>query len=298
MTLDSKSDAVSTSKKAKPDDDSSADALRQEVAELRQQLASQERLASMGVLTAGVSHELKSPLNFINNFAELCSEMLGELDACLEKESAKFADDTHAEIRDLMETLHKNTGLIINHGLRAKRIVGSLMQMARDDDSDALQPTDFNQLVEEFTKIAYHGAKTPYVGAPVTLRFHADPALGEVDVLPHSLSRVVVNLVSNAIDALLDMKQPQSKPIIEVTTAKEPNFAVFYVRDNGPGISPEVQKKIFEPFFTTKPTGEGHIGLGLALCYDIVVKDHKGQFDLHSELGVFTEFVVRIPCKT
>lgn len=275
--------------------DTSVDALRDQVAQLQQQLAQQERLASMGMLTAGVSHELKSPLNFIKNFAELCSEMLDELEACIQQDADKLDADNRSEIDELLATLHKNAGLIQNHGMRAKRIVDSLMQMARDNDDDALQPTDFNQLIEEFAKIAYHGAKTPHIGAPVTLRFHADPQLGEVDTLPHSLSRVVVNLVSNAIDALMGMDQRPEKPVVEVSTALEAGFAVLRVRDNGPGISTSVKDQIFKPFFTTKPSGDGHIGLGLALCYDIVVEDHKGHFEVDSDGASFTEFRVRIP---
>jgi signal transduction histidine kinase len=271
--------------------------LKAEVAKLRQQLTVQEKLASMGVLTAGVSHELKSPLNFINNFAELCAEMLEELNECINEDAANFSSENQETVRELMETLQKNTGLIINHGNRAKRIVGSLMQLSREDDHKELQPTDFNQLVDEFSKIAYHGAKSPRVGAPVTLSFHADPELGEVDLLPHSLSRVVLNLVSNAMDALMSMEAHPEKPRVLVSTAKEPGYAAMRIRDNGPGIDLKLQQKIFEPFFTTKPSNEGHIGLGLALCREIVVDDHAGKFLINSQPGVFTEFTVLIPLK-
>lgn len=263
----------------------------------QEQLVTQEKLASLGTLTAGVAHEIKNPLNFINNFASLTEELVAELDLLLAGAGAALFSVGRAEIADLCATIRDNVGKIVHHGRRADSIVKGMLMHARSG-SEAVQATDLNALAAEYLNLAYHAMRgTDHDFSARLESDFADP-LPPVQALPQALSRVVLNLVGNALYAVNQRRRqecdPGYQPTVSLGTRDLGEHVQLRVRDNGPGIDSAKMEKVFEPFFTTKPPGEG-TGLGLSLSYDIVVRVHGGTLTLASEPGVFTEFVVTLP---
>ncbi|HEY3910269.1 MAG TPA: ATP-binding protein [Stellaceae bacterium] len=253
-----------------------------------------EKMASLGQLTAGIAHEIKNPLNFVNNFAELSHELLGELKEVV----ASPADPRSAEDRDeLMATLDANLEKIAEHGRRADGIVKSMLLHSRGDSGERRQ-SDLNALVEEALNLAFHGARAQDQSFNVTLERDLDPGLGPLETVPQDLTRVFLNLFANAFYAVNKRRReggnPAFTPVVKVTSRLRGEMAEVRVRDNGTGMPAEVRDKAFTPFFTTKPTGEG-TGLGLSISYDIVVQEHGGTIAVDSEPGRFTEFTIRLP---
>ncbi len=253
-----------------------------------------EKMASLGQLTAGIAHEIKNPLNFVNNFAELSHELLDELKAAIDAP----ADPHSAEDRDeLMATLDANLEKIAEHGRRADGIVKSMLLHSRGDSGERRQ-SDLNALVEEALNLAFHGARAQDQSFNVTLERDLDPGLGPLETVPQDLTRVFLNLFANAFYAVNKRRReggdPAFAPVVKVTSRLRGEMAEVRVRDNGTGMPVEVRDKAFTPFFTTKPTGEG-TGLGLSISYDIVVQEHGGMIAVDSEPGQFTEFTIRLP---
>ena len=264
-------------------------ALRQSLTDLQatqQQLIHAEKMASLGALTAGIAHEIKNPLNFINNFAEVNEELADEL-----REDLAGHPEALAQIDDLLIDLKNNATVIAQHGKRADGIVRSMMQHARSGSSEK-QAVDLNALVAEHVELAYHGkrATTPDFTIEIVRDFGGD--VGEVSMVPQDLGRVVLNLVGNAFDALVEAGT--EAPRVTVSTRRLADAVEIRVADNGPGMSAEVQQKIFEPFFTTKPAGSG-TGLGLSLSYDIITQGHGGTMGVESTPGQGAAFVVTLP---
>jgi len=257
-------------------------------------LVQTEKLASLGQLTAGIAHEIKNPLNFVNNFAALSVELTDELNGVLSQTS--LADGTRAEIDELTGLLRGNLAKVVQHGKRADSIVKNMLLHSREGSGEH-RPVDINAIVDESLNLAYHGARAEKAGFDITMQRNFDPAVGMADVYPQEVTRVLLNLISNGFYATTKRKAEAAdgfEPTLSATTKNLGDKVEIRIRDNGTGIPEEVKEKIFNPFFTTKPSGEG-TGLGLSMSHDIIVKQHGGSIDVETKPGVFTEFKVVLP---
>jgi two-component system, NtrC family, sensor kinase len=254
-----------------------------------------EKLASLGQLTAGIAHEIKNPLNFVNNFASLSAELTDELNDALKQ--ATITDNIRAEVDELTGLLKDNLEKIVQHGKRADSIVKNMLLHSREGTSDH-RPADINTLIEESLNLAYHGARAEKPDFNVTLQRDFDPSAGMLDVFPQEISRVFLNLVANGFYAVTKRRKENGdagfEPTLRASTRNLGDAVEIRIRDNGTGIPPEVKEKMFNPFFTTKPAGEG-TGLGLSMSHDIIVKQHGGTIDVDTEQGHFTEFRIVLP---
>ncbi|MCK1419436.1 GAF domain-containing protein [Bradyrhizobium sp. 180] len=256
-----------------------------------------EKLASLGQLTAGIAHEIKNPLNFVNNFASLSAELTDELNEVLAP--VMLADDIRAEVDELTGLLKGNLQKVVQHGRRADSIVKNMLLHSREGGGDH-GLSDINALVEESLNLAYHGARAEKPGFDVTLKRELDPAAGQAEVFPQEITRVLLNLISNGFHAVTKRKAEGAAdydPVVIAATRDRGDSIEIRIRDNGTGIADEVREKMFNPFFTTKPAGEG-TGLGLSMSHDIVVKQHGGTIDVTTEPGAFTEFTILLPRKS
>lgn len=257
-------------------------------------LVQTEKLASLGQLTAGIAHEIKNPLNFINNFSALSSELIDELNEVLKDTSLDAR--TREEIGELTRMLKGNLEKVVQHGKRADSIVKNMLLHSREGSGEH-RPVDINAIVEESLNLAYHGARAEKAGFNIKLERDLDPNAGMIDLYPQEITRVFLNLISNGFYAATKRKEAGDEtfePTLKATTKSLGNKVEIRIRDNGTGIPREVQEKIFNPFFTTKPAGQG-TGLGLSMSHDIVVKQHGGKIDVATEPGVFTEFIITLP---
>jgi signal transduction histidine kinase len=253
-----------------------------------------EKLASLGQLTAGIAHEIKNPLNFVNNFSALSTELIDELNDVLKP--AALDDKTREEIDELTHMLKSNLEKVVQHGKRADSIVKNMLLHSREGSGEH-RPVDINTIVEESLNLAYHGARAEKSGFNITLQRDLDPEAGMIDLYPQEITRVFLNLISNGFYAATKRKEAGEEgfePTLSATTKSFGNKVEIRIRDNGTGIPLEVKEKMFNPFFTTKPAGEG-TGLGLSMSHDIVVKQHGGKIDVVTEPGAFTEFIITLP---
>ncbi len=260
------------------------------------QLIVQEKMASLGQVTAGIAHEIKNPLNFVNNFAEGSVELAGELIEDLEKHRPSLKPDDFERINDILQALRQNAVDIGDNGKRADSIVRNMMDHARGGKGER-RVVDLNTMTLENLHLAYHGFRARYPSFNVELRHRFEGSL-PVEVIPQDLSRVLLNLLTNACHAVYEKQQQEGddySPTITVSIRHDPEAVEIRVRDNGPGIPTEIRDQIFLPFFTTKPTGEGNTGLGLSIAYEIVTQGHHGTIEVESNLGEYTEFVIRFP---
>jgi two-component system, NtrC family, sensor kinase len=267
----------------------------EELRTAQDRLVQTEKLASLGQLTAGIAHEIKNPLNFVNNFSGVSVELIDELQETLQK--VKVDDKTRGEITELTETLRGNLDKVVQHGKRADSIVKNMLLHSRQGSSEH-RLIDINAVVEESLNLAYHGARAEKQGFNITLERSLDPAAGQVDVFPQDITRVLLNLVANGFYAATKRKAEGNggdyEPTLSAATKDLGDSVEIRIRDNGTGIPPDVKEKLFNPFFTTKPAGEG-TGLGLSISHDIIVKQHFGQIEVESEPGAFTEFRIILP---
>jgi GAF domain-containing protein len=258
-------------------------------------LVQTEKLASLGQLTAGIAHEIKNPLNFVNNFSAVSVELIEELREALA--SATLDDKLRAEISDIANMLEGNLDKVVQHGKRADAIVKNMLLHSRQGSGDH-RPVDINALVEESLNLAYHGARAEKQGFNITLERSLDPAAGEADLSPQEITRALLNLISNGFYAASKRKADTNgndyEPTLGATTRSLGDSVEIRIRDNGTGIPPEVKERIFNPFFTTKPAGEG-TGLGLSISHDIIVKQHGGSIEVDTQPGAFTEFRIVLP---
>ncbi len=255
-------------------------------------LVQSEKLASLGQLTAGIAHEIKNPLNFVNNFASLSRELIEELKPLVLSGAQKDKN----EIEELMQMLGSNLEKVMQHGKRADLIVKNMLLHSRESSGEH-RLVDLNALVEESVNLAYHGARAEKPGFNITLTKELDPQTGDVDVYPQEFTRVILNLISNGFYAALKRKSELGdgfEPTLTASTRNLGDKVEIRIRDNGIGIPEDVKAKMFNPFFTTKPAGEG-TGLGLSLSYDIVVKQHGGTIQVDTKPGDFTEFTIVLP---
>jgi PAS domain S-box-containing protein len=256
-----------------------------------------QKMAALGELTAGIAHEIKNPLNFVNNFAGLSIELLNELKEAAAPAIDALDDDRRAEIDETIDTLTQNLAKITEHGRRADGIVKSMLAHSRDTSGER-QRVDINALLEESLNLAYHGARAQDQSFNITLERDFDMAIAPIELVPQNITRVLLNLLGNGFYAANTQRKRSGnatfEPVLRVTTRDRADRVEITVRDNGIGVAPENREKLFQPFFTTKPTGEG-TGLGLSISYEIVTHEHGGTITMDSRLGEFTEFTVTLP---
>jgi signal transduction histidine kinase len=257
------------------------------------QLIVQQKLASLGALTAGIAHEIKNPLNFVTNFAEVSEVLIDEL-----RESLQNLKQDPKEISvsdEIVKNLELNVRKIKEHGKRADSIVRGMLMHSRGHAGER-QLTNINALLAEYTKLAYHGMRAQDADFNVTIEETYDPSIEPISAVPQDLSRVFLNIVNNACFAANEKKKTKTgfSPTISIRTRNLGERVEIRIKDNGNGVPEKIRKKIFEPFFTTKPAGAG-TGLGLSMSYDIVVQEHKGEIRVETEEGKYAEFVITLP---
>ena len=260
------------------------------------QLLVQQKLASLGSLTAGIAHEIKNPLNFVTNFAEVCVSLVDEIRESLEQQCEKLPPKEWEYLQEIFRDLQTNVSKIQEHGKRADGIVRNMLMHSRGQAGER-QITNLNSLVTEYVKLAYHGMRAQDSNFNVTIQENLDPSIEPVEVVAHDLSRVFLNIANNACYAAYEKKRRLGdgfSPTVAASTRNRGDYIEIRIRDNGDGIPDAVRKRVFEPFFTTKPAGSG-TGLGLSMSYDIVVQEHKGQIRVDSEPGEYAEFTIIIP---
>jgi signal transduction histidine kinase len=266
----------------------------EELRTAQDRLIQTEKLASLGQLTAGIAHEIKNPLNFINNFSALSAELVDELNDVLKL--AALDNKTREETGELTQMLKGNLEKVVQHGKRADSIVKNMLLHAREGSGER-RSVKLNAVVEDSLNLAYHGARAENQKFKIRLERSFDPAAGQVDLFPQEITRVLLNLISNGFYAAMKRKAEMIdgyEPTLAAATRDLGERVEIKIRDNGSGIPPEVKEKIFNPFFTTKPPGQG-TGLGLSLSYDIIVKQHAGSIEVDTQPGEFTEFRVILP---
>jgi GAF domain-containing protein len=258
-------------------------------------LVQTQKLASLGQLTAGIAHEIKNPLNFVNNFSAVSVELIDELRQALS--GANLNKKLRAEISEIADTLQGNLDKVVQHGKRADAIVKNMLLHSRQGSGEH-RPVDINALVEESLNLAYHGARAEKQGFNITLEKSLDSAAGEADVFPQDITRVLLNVISNGFYAATKRRAETNggdyEPTIAAATKNLGDRVEITIRDNGAGIPPDVKEKMFNPFFTTKPAGEG-TGLGLSISHDIIVKQHAGSIEVDTQPGEFTEIRIILP---
>lgn len=272
---------------------SQKEALEQTLTELQEtqkQLIQSEKMASLGELTAGIAHEIQNPLNFVNNFSELNSELIGEMNEALDNGDIEEAKQIAKDIND-------NEQKIIFHGKRADGIVRGMLQHSRSS-SGAKELVDINVLADEYLRLSYHGLRAKNKSFNAKTQTDLDTTLGKINIVPQDIGRVILNLLNNAFYAVTEKKENSQnanfEPGVTVATKNLGNQVEITISDNGNGIPPQVLEKIFQPFFTTKPTGLG-TGLGLSLSYDIITKTHGGTLQVRTKEGEGTSFVINLP---
>ena len=269
----------------------------QELKTAQARLIQAEKMASLGQLTAGIAHEIKNPLNFVNNFAGLSVELLDELKETAAPALAALDGDKLAEVDEIVAMLTGNLEKIAEHGRRADGIVKSMLEHSRGESGER-RAVDLNNLVEEALNLSYHGARAQDQSFNITLERDFAAAIAPIELVPQDVTRVLLNLIGNGFYAatkrLKDGAEPNFRPALRLTTHDLGEGVEIRVRDNGAGIMPEIRDKLFQPFFTTKPTGEG-TGLGLSISWDIVTQQHGGTIAVDSRVGEYTEFAIHLP---
>lgn len=265
---------------------------------IKEQVIRNEKLATLGLLSAGIAHEIKNPLNFINNFSELSIEFLSEIDENLEKVNQNEATE---EIKSILGDVKSNLDKIKQHGIRINRIVTSMLLHARGSNG-TFEPTDINQLIKEYVNLAFHGMRAGKEPINVKIELKLDENIKPIPLNPEEFSRVILNLCNNAFDAMRgmatenhDKENPIRPATLTVQSRIEGQWVHIVVEDNGPGIPSDIQDKILQPFFTTKKGTQG-TGLGLSITSDII-KAHQGSLKIESKEGYFTKFIIKIPNK-
>ena len=258
-------------------------------------LVQTQKLASLGQLTAGIAHEIKNPLNFVNNFSGISAELIGELQNILK--GMPLDDKARTEINELTDTLKSNFDKVVHHGRRADAIVKNMLQHSREGSGEH-RVIDINALVEESVNLAWHGARAETQGFEIKLKQSFDPSAGGADVFPQDIRRALLNLIANGFYAATrrraEINGGDYEPTLTASTKNLGDRVEVRIRDNGTGLTPDVKEKMFNPFFTTKPTGEG-TGLGLSISHDIIVKQHAGSIEVDTQLGEFTEIRIILP---
>ena len=308
ILLEETIDELEQKRKAVEESNLALQKLLEELKSTQAQLIQAEKMASLGELTAGIAHEIQNPLNFVNNFSEVNTELIDEMQQEIDKGNLE-------EVKTLAKDIADNEQKINHHGKRADAIVKGMLQHSRSS-SGVKEPTDINKLADEYLRLAYHGLRAKDKSFNATMKTDFDESIGSINVIPQDIGRVILNLITNAFYAVNEKKrispltpeggtgnaQNEYEPTVTVTTSLNPPsggrdaVVLISVKDNGNGIPAHIVDKIFQPFFTTKPSGQG-TGLGLSLAYDIV-KAHGGELKVETKEAQGTEFMIRLPIQT
>ncbi len=265
---------------------------------LKQQLQKQEKLASLGLLSAGIAHEIQNPLNFVINFSKMNDKLLSDLEELVADNADKLPDDDREDFLDIMADLKENMAKIAEHGERAISIIRGILLVSRGKEGEFI-PSDVCKIVKEYTWLSYHAMRANHKDFNVTIRENYQEGLPLVQVIPQDLSRAVLNLVNNAFYAVWHKAETADaayKPEVTVSVSSQEGQFSISIADNGEGMTDEVKQRLFEHFFTTKPVGQG-TGLGLGIVKDIVENRHHGAIAFSSEQGKGTTFTITIPFK-
>jgi len=260
------------------------------------QLVQSEKMASLGQLTAGIAHEIKNPLNFINNFSELSVELVREIIEDIDKYTASLSEKDAGYLRGILQDIEGNVRKIHDHGKRADSIIRGMLLHSRGKSGERM-PTDINTLLAEYVNLGYHGMRATDSSFNIKIESDYDEKLKQVDVIPQDLSRVFLNMINNSCFSTHQKKKEFKDayfPVLKVSTKDLGEKVEIRIWDNGKGMPKAVQEKVFNPFFTTKPAGSG-TGLGLSISFDIIVQEHRGQITVDSKEGEYAEFVITIP---
>ena len=266
---------------------------------LQQQLKQQEKLASLGLLSAGIAHEIQNPLNFVINFSKMSDKLLKDLTEIVEDNEENISADDREEVEDIVADLKENMAKIVEHGERAISIIQGILLVSRGKEGEFI-PSDINHIVKEYVWLAYHALRANHKGFNITIHESYQDGLPQMMVIPQDISRAVLNLMNNACYAVWDRSQKEGEeyvPTIDIKTAlNAEGLLEITIQDNGVGISDEVKEHLYENFFTTKPVGQG-TGLGMGITRDIVENRHHGKLTFESEIGKGTCFTIIIPVK-
>jgi signal transduction histidine kinase len=272
--------------------------MEQQIETLRQQLKQQEKLASLGMLSAGIAHEIQNPLNFVINFSKMSNKLLSDLNDIMEDNEDKLSDDDREEVEDIIADLKENMGKIVEHGERAISIIQGILLVSRGKEDEFL-PTDVNKLVKEYVWLSYHAMRANHKGFNISIHEEYQEGLPNVMVIPQDLSRAILNLMNNACYTLWNKAQKVEDgytPQVTISVKSADNNIIIRLSDNGEGMTEEVKQRLYENFFTTKPVGQG-TGLGMAITRDIIENKHHGTITFESEEGKGTTFTLTIPIK-
>ena len=269
------------------------------VESLQQRLRQQEKLASLGMLSAGIAHEIQNPLNFVINFSKMSDKLLKDLTEIVEDNEENISADDREEVEDIVADLKENMAKIVEHGERAISIIQGILLVSRGKEGEFI-PSDINHIVKEYVWLAYHALRANHKGFNITIHESYQDGLPQMMVIPQDISRAVLNLMNNACYAVWDRSQKEGEeyvPTIDIKTAlNAEGLLEIAIQDNGVGISDEVKEHLYENFFTTKPVGQG-TGLGMGITRDIVENRHHGKLTFESEIGKGTCFTIIIPVK-
>ena len=278
---------------------SNEEKLQARIEELQGQLQQSDKLASLGVLSAGIAHEIQNPLNFVINFSQMSNDMVDDLEDLFDERGIDLDSEENAEIADTLHTLRSYLAKIAEHGHRATDIIQGILLYSRGK-ADQFMPTDLHGLLKKYVWLSFHAMRANLADFNVTIHEVYDPQITTVDLIPQDFSRAIINLMNNACYAVWKKQQdnPPSDyvPTVTVQTALSADRVCVTIEDNGIGMSDEVKKKLFEAFFTTKPVGEG-TGLGLSITRSIIEQKHQGRISFESEEDRFTRFVVEVPLR-
>jgi len=272
--------------------------MEQQVETLKQQLKNQEKLASLGMLSAGIAHEIQNPLNFVINFSKMSGKLLNDLTEIVEDNEDNLSEDDREDVEDIVADLKENMAKIVEHGERAISIIQGILLVSRGKENEFL-PSDVARLVKEYVWLSYHAMRANYKGFNISIHENYEEGLPQIMVIPQDLSRAVLNVMNNACYAVWNKAQTAPadyKPEVTVTVAATPPSLTISIADNGEGMNEEVRQHIFENFFTTKPVGKG-TGLGMGITRDIIENKHGGTISFESVKGQGTTFTFTIPMR-
>ena len=270
----------------------------EQIEQLKEQLKKQEKLASLGILSAGIAHEIQNPLNFVINFSKMSNKLLKDLEEIVEDNEDKLAEEDREDLGDIVADLKENLSKIVEHGERAISIIQGILLVSRGKEGEFL-PTDVSKLVKEYVWLSYHAMRANHKGFNLTIREQYAEGIPQMMVIPQDLSRAVLNVMNNACYAVWDKAQKGDgsyQPEVCINVETLDGQIVISIKDNGEGMSQETKERLFENFYTTKPVGQG-TGLGMAITRDIIENKHGGKLTFESTEGVGTTFTFTIPIK-
>ena len=265
---------------------------------LKQQLHNQEKLASLGMLSAGIAHEIQNPLNFVINFSKMSDKLLKDLSEIVEDNKDKLSDDDREEVEDIVADLQENMAKIVEHGERAISIIQGILLVSRGKENE-FRPTDICKLVKEYVWLSYHAMRANDKTFNISIHEEYEPDMPMMMVIPQDLSRAVLNVMNNACYALWNKKQKAGEdynPEVKISVKTEGSDFIISIADNGEGMTEEVKQRLYENFFTTKPVGKG-TGLGMGITRDIIENKHGGKISFESTEGEGTIFTFMIPIR-